>query len=201
MEKARIAVTGLRGKYGLAVLFLSMFIFVSGTFFLSSMAYADDATDSRDGAIFTASTLVLDLPELAVEGTDLLYSAQLQLKQEGEDLILELINLAPSKYSTASVAAATLSTDGLLQIPLLNIEGAFYKLDLEWISAISLLPIRFSIKMGSIEAVPIEHFDDSILGVSKSKCIRVCTPWGCFSICSVTTTSGGGKPKPKPFTY
>lgn len=175
-----------------------MFIFVSGTFFLSSMAYADDATDSRDGAIFTASTLVLDLPELAVEGTDLLYSAQLQLKQEGEDLILELINLAPSKYSTASVAAATLSTDGLLQIPLLNIEGAFYKLDLEWISAISLLPIRFSIKMDSIEAVPFEHFDDSILGRSKRSCIVFCTPWGCFSICTDTTTS---KPKPKPFTY
>ena len=199
MEKTWRTMTGLRENNYFTVLVLSIFIFLLGTLFLYSTAYADDAEASRLGATFTATTLVLDLPELVVEGTDLLYSTKLQLKQEGENFFLELIELGTSQYQEASIASAKMSADGMLHIPLLNIEGNFYNLDLQWSSSASLLPVKFTINMDTLANIPFENFDDDILGVSKKTCITICSPWGCFSICSTTTTSGGDEPKPKPY--
>ena len=204
MKKTRRTIIDLRGSYGLTVLLLGMFIFLSVTFFMTGMAYADDANDSRSGATFTSSTLVLDLPELAVEGTDLLYSAKLQLKQEGENFFLELIELGPCQYQEASEIAATLSADGTLHVPLFIYAGdgsaTFWAIDLKLVDTASLLPIRFNIN--HIVQVPEveQNNNDDLLGQKKKTTIKVKTPIGTIVVV-IEQDDGKSEPKPmKPFT-
>ena len=195
MKKTRLTTTGLRGNYGFAVLVLSMFIFLSGTFLMTGMAFADDADTSIDSATFIGSTLILDLPELAVEGTDLLYSAQLQLKQEGENIFLELINLGPSQSQEATPIAATLSADGTLHIPVMYAENnTLWTIDLQLVDSVSLLPIKFNIT--NIVQVPKLDQNDDLLGQVKTTTITISTPWGPIVI--VIKQDDG---KAKPFTY
>ena len=195
MKKTRLTTTGLRGNYGFAVLVLSMFIFLTGTFLMTGMAFADDADTSIDSATFIGSTLILDLPELAVEGTDLLYSAQLQLKQEGENIFLELINLGPSQSQEATPIAATLSADGTLHIPVMYAENnTLWTIDLQLVDSVSLLPIKFNIT--NIVQVPKLDQNDDLLGQVKTTTITISTPWGPIVI--VIKQDDG---KAKPFTY
>lgn len=195
MKKTRLTTTGLRGNYGFAVLVLSMFIFLSGTFLMTGMAFADDADTSIDSATFIGSTLILDLPELAVEGTDLLYSAQLQLKQEGENIFLELINLGPSQSQEATPIAATLSADGTFHIPVMYAENnTLWTIDLKLVNSVSLLPIKFNIT--NIVQVPKLDQNDDLLGQAKTTTITISTPWGPIVI--VIKQDDG---KAKPFTY
>ncbi len=187
-----------------SMLLVSMIVFLSGTFFLSTMALAADADESRTAATFTASTLILDLPELAVEGTDLLYSTKLQLKQEGENFFLELIELGPCQYQEASEIAATLSADGTLHVPLFIYAGdgsaTFWAIDLKLVDTASLLPIRFNIN--HIVQVPEveQNNNDDLLGQKKKTTIKVKTPIGTIVVV-IEQDDGKSEPKPmKPFT-
>jgi len=170
-----------------SMLLVSMIVFLSGTFFLSTMALAADADESRTAATFTASTLILDLPELAVEGTDLLYSTKLQLKQEGENFFLELIELGPCQYQEASIAAATISSDGVIHIPLLQFENnSVWMIDLNLMSTASLLPLKFTLNAAKQIQVRDSSQADDLLGVSKRKCIMSCLGRGiktCVTMC------------------
>lgn len=162
--------------YSFAVLLVSISIFLSGTFCLTGTAFSDDANATRTGATFTRSTLILDLPELAVEGTDLLYSVKLKLKWEGENSFLELTNLEESQYQEASVVAAAMSADGTIHIPVMNFEDkSFWTIDLKLMDTTSLLPIKFNIT--ELEQVDISSQNEDLLGQSKRKCIM-------FSLCT-----------------
>lgn len=157
------------------MLLASMIVFLSGTFFLSSMALAADTDDARTFATFTNSTLILALPELAVEGTDLLYSAQLQLKQIDGTYFLELIDLGPSQYQEASIAAATISNNGVIHIPMLRFEDeSLWIIDLNLMNTTSLLPLRFS--LNAMEQIQVQDSsqEDDLLGVDKRRCIVAC---------------------------
>ena len=177
---------------------LSVFFLLMSTFVLGGPVFADDdGADNRDGATFD-DTLVLELPELTVEGTDLLYSAKLQLKQEGDEYFMELISLGPCKYQEASMAAATLSNDGVLHVPLFNCGGKFFTIDLRWNVSSSLLPITFALDLDTFAEIPLGTSSDDLLGAMKKTCITLCTPWGCFSICK---TTDDGKEELEPFKY
>lgn len=200
MKKTHCTTAALRTNNYFMIIVLSLFIVLSGALLLSNVSSAADADvdaeASRQSATFINNTLILELPELAVEGSELLYKVQMKLKQAEDAYILELIDLELSQYQEASIAAATLSTEGILHVPFLNIEGNLWELDLNLQSSTSLLPIRFGINMDTVAAVPFEHFDDNILGYSSRKCTYFCTPWGwCFSICEEID-----KP-PRPFDY
>ncbi len=181
-----------------SMLLASMIVFLAGTFFLSSMALADDEANTIDSATLTIvdNAFILSLPELAVEGTDLLYSAKLQLKQEGENFFLELIELGPCQYQQASEIAATLSTDGTLHIPLFMYAQAenatFWTIDLKLADNVSLLPIQFNIN--NIVQVPkFDHGNDDLLGQTKKTTITIKTPFGPIVI---VIEQDDGKPKP-----
>ncbi len=144
MEKTRRTITGLRRNYCLEILILSMFIFLAGTLFNPGISYADDAENCLDGALFVTDTLYI--PKLAVEGTEQLYSACLQIKQGENELFLELTSFKLLNCQETSDLTATLSTAGKLHIPYLDIQGAsFWTIDLQLIESASLLPIRFQI--------------------------------------------------------
>lgn len=182
MKNGQLTTNGCRTSYVFAILVLSMFIFLSGTFFMTGMAYADDANATRQSATFDIATDVLNLPELAVEGTDLLYSAQMQLKQEGDYTFLELINLGPSQYQEASVVAAIISNDGAIHIPMFRLEdGSFWTTDLNLMNTASLLPLRFTVD--SLEQMQASSYEDNLLGVNKRKCIAACL--GKFCCCAI----------------
>ncbi len=178
---------------------LLLAILISCTAFLTDSVFADDAENSRQGASFISSTLMLDLPEVTVEGSSELYSARLQLKQQGNNIFFEVVDVGPSQYQEASMAAAVLSANGTLHIPFVQLEDqSLWNVDLNWIPP-SLQPITFLINMDTLARIPFEKPEDDLLGASKKTCITICTPWGCFSICTSTTTTGDSKPK--PFDY
>ena len=118
------------------VLFLSIFLFPNNVF-------ADD-DNCLDGALFITDTLYI--PKMVVEVTDQLYSACFQVKQVENEVFLELTSLKLSDCQETSTLTATLSIDGKLHIPYLDIQGAsFWTIDLQWVVSTSLLPIRFAL--------------------------------------------------------
>ena len=173
MKKVLGTTTSIRGNYCFMILIVSMFIFLSGIFFHAGIVCADDAT-AIESATFTSSTLILDIPELAVEGADLLYNVQLQLKQEGDNIFLELIELCPSQNREPSIAAATLSIDGVIHIPLLLLEdGSIWVIDLNLMNTVSLLPIRFTLNTFEQMQVQSSPPEDDLLG-ARWRCVVAC---------------------------
>ncbi len=157
MEKARGKIAGLRRNYCLKILILSMLVFLAGTLFNPGITNADDAENCLDGALFVTDTLYI--PKLAVEGTEQLYSACLQIKQEENELFLELTGFKVLACQESSALTATLSTEGKLHIPYLDIQGAsFWTIDLQLIESASPLPIRFLI-------ANYKEFEDDNLGM------------------------------------
>jgi len=147
---------------------------------------------------------VLSLPELSIAGVEQLYSAQLQLKLVEDTLFLELIELTPSVSEDASVVAATLSTEGTLQVPLLYYEGQnFWSATLQWAPSVfpptTPLPIKFYVT--ELHEVSIEQDSgDDLLGAKKKTVVKIPTPWGPIVI---IIDEDDGKPKPtdRPFDY
>lgn len=134
---------------GAAVLFLSVCLFPNNVF-------ADD-DNCLDGALFVTDTLYI--PKLAVEGTEQLYSACLQIRQEENEVFLELTSCKLLACQESSALTATLSTDGKLHIPYLDIQGtSFWTIDLQLLASASLLPIRFLI-------ANYEEYEDDNLGM------------------------------------
>jgi len=157
MVKTLGIITGLKRNYCFTLLILSMFIFLSGTIFNPGITYADDAENCLDGALFVTDTIYI--PKLAVEGNDQLYSACLQIKQEENELFLDLTSLKILDCQETSALTAVLSTEGKLHIPYLDIQGAsLWTIDLQLIESASLFPIRFQI-------ANYREFEDDNLGM------------------------------------
>ncbi len=155
------------------LMILGVFSLLAVTFFSGGSAFSADEDTFSFGAVFSGSTLVLNIPELAVEGSDLLYSAKLQLKQDEENLCLELIDLELLQNQEISELAAVIAADGTMHIPLMNYNGSsFWSLDLRLIDSSSLLPIRFGIvadtvkQISSSESSVAPNADDSLLGMA-----------------------------------
>jgi hypothetical protein len=135
----------------------------------SGVSWATDAEvpdTTGIAATIYSSTLILNLPQLAVEGNDLLYSAQLQLKQGGEKLFLELVGLGISSSQQTSVTTAVLSNDGTLHIPLLDMDDAsLWTADLVFIPSEAPLPIRFGIT--GLNPIPEIETNDNMVGAMR----------------------------------